>query len=420
MISTEFILKSENNRGVSNFALFSLGKLVSMFGSSVYSFTISLYVLKITGSGLSFATTLVLSIIPTIIINPFAGVMADRFDKKKIVVGMDMANGVLFMTVYYLSLHSELNLVIIYLSTFIMTIFTTIFNISFETAIPNIVKDEMLMNINSISKIIDSISSILGPMIGGMVFAFMDIKAFILINGISFIFSGISEMFIDFKFNSKSEVKAEVRVEFIKNIKGGFKYMMERKDINNIFALLIIINFFLGTSISVPMPFIINNILKLGSGNFGIIEGAFPAGMIIGAAVVKKIIGKLSYNKLLVYGSYGMAACMILTGLPVLFTNIRPDIQVYLIYYCTIMTVLGVIISFVDIPIAYMLQRLIPDEYRGRVLSIGISTAKIILPVALILSGSLLKIIPAYILPISGGILFLIINLLYAKAYKTQ
>ena len=55
------------------------------------------------------------------------------------------------------------------------------------------------MSINSISKIIDSVSLILGPMLGGIVFAVLDIKIFIIINGISFILSGISILFIHFK-----------------------------------------------------------------------------------------------------------------------------------------------------------------------------------------------------------------------------
>lgn len=416
MMSTELILEKTNNkREVSNFTLFLLGKLVSIFGSSIYTFAIGLYVLRITGSGLSFATTLVLGIIPMIIINPFAGVMADRFDKKKLVVGMDLANGVLLLIVYFLSSFYGLSLTIVYVSTFIMTAFTTVFNISIDAATPNIVSEKMLMNVNSISKIIDSVSSILGPMIGGMVFAFMDIKAFILINGISFIFSGISEMFIDFRFNYNEEFKVEGNVDFIMDIKEGFKYLLERKDIISMFATFIVLNIFLGFSVSIPLPFIINNVLKLGSGNFGIIQGAFPMGMIIGAVMIKKIIEKITYNRLLMYVSFVLSICMVLIGLPVLFTNISIGIPVYMFYYSLVMVILGITISSVDIPIAYMLQKLIPDEYRGRVLSIGMSMIKIILPIALILSGVLLNIMPSYILPIAGGILFLIINLILVR-----
>ena len=73
----------KNKKERLNFILFSLGKFVSIFGASIYSFAMGLHVLEITGSGLSFAMTLIVSIIPMLIINPFAGVVADKFDKKR-------------------------------------------------------------------------------------------------------------------------------------------------------------------------------------------------------------------------------------------------------------------------------------------------------------------------------------------------
>ena len=66
-----------------------------------------------------------------------------------------------------------------------MTSFMTVFDVSMEASKPNIVSDDKLMKINSISTIIYSMSRILGPMVGGIVFAFVDIELFILFNGIS-------------------------------------------------------------------------------------------------------------------------------------------------------------------------------------------------------------------------------------------
>ncbi|KFN03883.1 putative membrane protein [Bacillus clarus] len=152
---------------VKNIYLYSIGKTVSIFGTSICNFALGLYVLQMTGSALSFTVTLVLGIIPMIIINPFAGVIVDKVNKKKLVVFMDILSGILLIVVYIVSTKYELNLLIIYITTFFMTVFTTFFGIGLEAAKPNIVSENMLMSINSISKIIDSISSILGPMLGG-------------------------------------------------------------------------------------------------------------------------------------------------------------------------------------------------------------------------------------------------------------
>jgi len=417
-ITNKFDLNSINKKEASNFILFSIGKLVSIFGSAIYTFAIGLYVLKVTGSGLSFATTLVLGIIPVVIINPFAGVIADKLDKKKIVVLMDMLNGILFLGLYFLSSIYGLSITMIYITTFLMTSFTCFFSISIESAKPNIVSDKALMNINSVSKIIDSVSSISGPMIGGMVFAFIDIRAFILINGVSFILSSISEMFIDFQYNKeadKDEIEKDSKINFIKDIKEGFQYTIGRKDIFSILGIFVVLNFFLGFSITVPLPYIINNVLKLSSTQFGIIEGAFPVGMIIGALLIKKVLEKVEYSKLLRIVSFLISICMVIVGIPLLFGNVNLNSNIYLVYYCTTIVIFGISIAFVDIPVMYMFQKMVPEEYRGRVWSIAISIAKIILPIAFIVSGILINRIPGYILPIGGGVLLFMLMTLALK-----
>lgn len=413
-------LKLRDTKETSNLALFSLGKFVSVFGTSIYSFAIGLYVLKITGSGLNFAATLVFSIVAIIIFNPIAGVMADRFDKKKIVVVMDLLNGILFITLYFVSLVFNLNLIIIYLSTFLTTVFTTIFGISLETAKPNIVSDGNLMNINSISRIIDSISSITGPIIGGLIFVFMDIKIFILANGLSFMFSAISETFIDFKYNYKTQTKEEINNGFIKDIKEGIKYIIDKKYILGIVGILLVLNFFISFSVTVPLPFIINNVLKLSSKDFGIIQSSFPVGMIVGALFVKKLYEKIKYNKLLISLSLLLSISMILLAVPLLIGDFKSSAIICLIYYSSVMITFGIAISLIDIPIIYIIQKIVPDKFRGRVLSISLSIGKIISPVALIISGVLLNKLPAYILPITGGVLLLIINIIILKVSKMR
>lgn len=79
------------------------------------------------------------------------------------------------------------------------------------------------------------------------------------------------------------------------------------------------------------------------------------------------------------------------------------------------MILAGITISSIDIPIFYILQKTVPDDFRGRVLSIGNSIAKIILPVALIIAGTLINLMPTYILPIISGAALCIFSMLYIK-----
>lgn len=72
-------------------------------------------------------------------------------------------------------------------------------------------------------------------------------------------------------------------------------------------------------------------------------------------------------------------------------------------------------IAQIDIPLMYFMQNEIPEEYRGRVLSIGLSLGKIMQPIALAISGLLLNFIPAYTLPIAGDCIFTLNKILANK-----
>ena len=393
-----------------NLGLFIIGKLISVFGSAIYTFAIGLYVLKQTGSGFSFALTLFVGLIPTIIFSPVAGYMSDRFDKKKIVVSMDFANGMMFLILFILTLKFELNQPMIYISTFMTTVFTTFFGIAFEAAKPNLVADEKLMSINSLSKVIDSTALILAPVLGGLIFAFTDIKTFILINAVCFIFSAGIETMIDFNYNIKSTVEINDDGGFVEDIKDGLTYIRKSSEIVKMINVLVILNFFISFSVTVPLPYIINNLLNLSSNQYGIIQGAFPVGMILGAVVVGKIIEKIDYMKLLIFSSITLSVAIALLGLPLVLADASS--LAYMIYYISIMVIFGIAISFIDVPILWLMQKSIPDNLRGKVLSISMSIVKLIAPLGLVISGMIINSVPVYIMTFAGGGILMLSNLM--------
>ncbi|AQS06257.1 MFS transporter [Clostridium beijerinckii] len=408
--------KFSRNKELLNIGLFSIANFISVFGTSIYNFAISLYVLKITGSGLNFAMTLVIGALSTVLVNPFAGVLADKINKKLLAVITDILNGMLLLVLYILTIGHPFSLSMIYLSTFILNVFSNIYGISIETAKPNLVSEKKILQINSISKIIESSSSILGPMIGGMIFALLDIRLFIIINSFSFGMSALLQLFMDFLFNHNNEQKEEEKINIFTDIIHGVTYLRSKKDIVNMFGIFIALNFFIGLSINVPMPYIVNNILKLSYNLFGIIQAFFSIGMIFGALIIKRAMNKFSHQKIVKLMTNILSICMVTIGFSVIIQyKIYDNNNLYVIYFCSIMLLAGISISVIDIAIFYELQQTIPYVLRGRVLSIGISIAKITLPIALIIAGTLINLIPAYILPIISGVGLWIFNMLYVR-----
>ncbi|GAA0814637.1 MFS transporter [Clostridium tertium] len=414
-------MKLIKNKEDKNAILFYLGSLISIFGTAIYTFAISLYTLKITGSSISFSTTLILSILPIIILNPIVGVIADKFNKKKLVVTANLLNGVFLFIVYLISNWKGLSTGIIYLSTFVVTSINIIFDVSIDSAIPNIVSKEKIVNINAGNRIIDSISSVLGPVFGGIAFAIFNIESFILINSISFLVSAMLDTLIDFKYNSNSELEEKSdeniaigKLNYFKEIAEGFKYLISKRYIIEILAIFIIFNFFISFSVTIPIPIILNNILEIPTKSFGLIQGAIPVGMIIGAFMVKKIMAKYKLNSIFSITGIIMSVNMILLSIP-LFINTISNINIYVIYYLVIMIFMGVCISLVDIPFSYTLQTNIEEEFRARSLSLTISIVKVVVPISYLISGILLQSIEAYVVVLFGGISVLIVSTIFYK-----
>ncbi len=401
----EIVIKQNLSKNeLKNMYLFASGKAVSILGSSIYTFAIGLYVLKITGSALNYATTLMLSIIPMVIISPIAGVVADRIPKKWLVVGMDLANGILFAVLYLYSITITLDLATIYITTILLNIFTTFFGIGMESAKPSLVTSDRLIKLNSLSKLIDSSASILGPVIGGVVFALIDIRMFILFNAVSFVFSAITEWFIDYHLNQDKMEKAistnSKSKGFSKDLKEGWHFFSQNRSILELFFVFVSLNFLLGFSVNVPAPYIINQLLRMPSSSFGIINSMFPVGLILGTLTVEGVMRRVEFRKLLISMNAFIAILAGLIGLPIILKLSNTN---SLIFYSVIYVLMGIAIAYVDVPIMTILQNDIPKKLLGRVLSLIISMVKVILPVALIASGLLINIIPVTIIPVIGA-----------------
>ncbi|WP_245947846.1 MFS transporter [Paenibacillus sambharensis] len=388
---------------------YTIGRIVSLFGTAIYQFALGLYVLQLTGSAMSFAITLMLGLIPAIVLNPLAGAVADRWDKKVIVVTTELGSGLLMIVVYLTSSFYGLELMLIYTAAFLLTVLTTFYSIGLEAAKPNIVSERRLMTINSVGKIIESGSTIMGPMLGGIIFALIDIRLFVLVNGISFLLSGLCMLFIQFRLFEQPEAgEREKRSGLVKDMREGWHYLMGRPDVRQRFAILILLNFFLTLTVTVPLPYILTTELRLKPEVYGVVQAAFPAGMIAGAMMVTRMMARWSYIVWLSRLSLGLAVCMIAVGIPVLLGELGLGPCGHMAIYSTIMLSLGIMVALIDIPLLYYIQREVPELYRGRVLSLGVSAAKILVPVAMAISGLSLSSVPVTYIPTIGGVLFLL------------
>ncbi|OGO78702.1 MAG: hypothetical protein A2Y23_08560 [Clostridiales bacterium GWB2_37_7] len=408
-----------------NLILFSAGKLVSLMGSYIYSFAISLYILKVTGSGTSFAFSIFIGTIPRVLLSPIAGSLSDRVDKKKMIVGLDFLSGFVLLGLLALSLIYGIRLPFIYAASFILSVISTFFNNCFNAAIPSLVTDKSLMKINAYGRSIDSVSQILGPVMGGMVFGLISMKLFFLMNGVSFILSAISEMFIDFNYNkareSKSEGNAKLCLRTVwEDIKEVVVFIKGNKILSVVMPFSISCNFFLAASFSVVLPFVVNNVLGMSSVQYGMIEGAFPVGMLVTAIIISKLPEKEKNRKGLFIGIMGMGVLSIAMGLPVLDMFIGLNVQLVFLYYMSMLFMYAIFLLMLDMPMMVVMQRTIPSEMLGRVMGVLMTISGGLTPLGILLTGVFIEIIPAYMVFFATGIYFVIASFVMYKSKGIQ
>ncbi|WP_067730563.1 MFS transporter [Oceanobacillus damuensis] len=151
-----------------NYMLLWTGLTVSRFGYRFFNLSIIWFVLRETGDAMALGMTVLCFTIPTVLIEPFAGVLADRYDKKKIMVITDFCNGVIMLIIATLMISGALTLPVLYILLVCSAIATALFNPSANSSIPLLVEEKLLPKANSLNQLSTQGSNILGPALAGI------------------------------------------------------------------------------------------------------------------------------------------------------------------------------------------------------------------------------------------------------------
>ncbi|WP_020060551.1 MFS transporter [Bacillus sp. 123MFChir2] len=391
----EGVLKNQDDTRLKmatrNIVLMMIGKLSSILGANIYTFAMGLYVLKTTGSGMGFAITLVCGSIPRLICGPIAGAAADRMNRKKLAVGADILSAFIMFTMFLLSTSFGLSVIFIYVSAALLSICASFFSIALTSSIPSLVDTTRIQKANSLNQTATSLATILGPVIGGLVYGLFSIKFFFLLNGITFALAALVEVFMVFDLYKTN--KTEEKGHFLTSIKEGFVYVKEKSDIFSMVKLSFWLNFFF-CAVNVSLPYIIVQKLALSSQQFGVIEGMFAVGMLIASIILSVRAETTNKFQTIRRNLFILSALLFCIGLPMFLSLSNTMI---FIYYITLMILFGVNLIAINVPMQVYVQKTTAPEYLGRVFGLIETIATAIVPLGTLLYGVLLDYIPAYI-----------------------
>lgn len=395
--------------------LLLIGRFVSTLGTYFQSFALSLYVLRMTGDPALFAATVSIRYIPQLLLGPFAGVIADRFDRKKIVVGLDLLSGVIIALFAILHItQGTFTMNQIYIMQVALGIISVFFSPASMTLLPNVVPEEDRPAANSADSMLGSIAELTSPILGALLLGF-GIVPIMIINSMSFILSAISEMFIYIPkvIDQNKQVKIP---DFWGDFKEGLVFMLKNRMVLAFTLTAIVSNLAIAPFFSVTSPYIIKETLGASDFVYGVTVSVTSIGMLIGPMIAPILFKKFSPRQISIIG-YLSISLVILSGVIFFQDNILRNVK-NTNFHIAVITGIGLVCTIIlivrGIEVRTSFQKEVPNALYGRVGSVVNTVGLSSVPLGQMLIGFVLGTVsPSMIFLATGGTVF-VAGLLYA------
>ncbi|OPJ62377.1 MFS transporter [Clostridium oryzae] len=398
-------MKNANLFSNRNFILLWIGQVISQLGNSLYELAIMWYILQKTGSSMAMGVSVVCYTIPTILFGLVAGVFADRYDKKKIIMFSDLINGIIMLLTCFFIAKDMISIYGLYLIMILTSSVAAMFSPAISSIWPLIVKEEDLTKRNSLSQITNRACTILGPVLSGILLAAFHIWILFLINGISFLIAVLMESFITVPAVNKRKA---VNEKFFFQMKEGILYITKTRSLLHlVFVGGLIINFFLA-----PLTIysaVISKNLQRGSVGLGMLESSVGIGALAGGFIIFLGVMKNKY-KIAIAG-------LALEGIGLMgygmFSN---SFYVILVFA----SVIGIGVSMASVGISTLFQTLVDKDKMGRVMSALGILCTISVPIGTMCCSAVINYCPVGIVLLISGIIVTISAISLIPIFKDR
>ena len=351
------------------------GQAISLFTSAILQMAIIFYLTEKTGSAMVLSIASLVGFLPYAVFGPMIGVLVDRYDRKKIMIGADLIIAAAGAVLAIIALYMELPVWMVMIVLFIRSIGTAFHSPALSAVTPLLVPEEQLTRCAGYSQSLQSISYILSPAAAAFLYSVWELNAIIVIDVLGAVIACITVALV--RIPKLSLKKQSLEQNFMKEMKEGLVVLKENKGL---FALLLIgtLYMFVYMPINALYPLISMEYFAGTPMHISITEIAYASGMLAGG-VLLGLLGSFKKRIVLITASiFMMGASLTISGL------LPTSGFVIFVVCCAIM---GFSVPFYSGVQTALFQEKIKPEYLGRVFSLTGSIMSLAMPVGLILSG---------------------------------
>lgn len=367
-----------------DFNLMVLGQVISIFGSALLRFALSLYVLDITGRADMFAMLYAISNIP-LLLAPLGGAIADRFNRRNLMVIFDFSSSFIVFCFLILMSAGSRSVILIGAVMVLLSIISAMYTPAVTASIPLLVEESKLEGANGIVQAVQALSGVAAPILGGILYGVMGVETVVIFSCVSFFLSAVMEIFIKIPF-FKREQKEHIIPTIAKDMKDGFTYVVKQGFICKVGVIAILLNVFLSPYFLVGGPIVLRVTMQSSDAMYGIGMGLINFATILGALTIGYFAKKMNMRKL-----YLWILVVALMVLPMAL-SVTPHMLGLGYYPSFILFMLGaipiaMILTVISIFIVTKVQKVTPNENLGKVMAIVMAVAQCAAPLGQIMYG---------------------------------
>ncbi len=393
-----------------DFTLVVIGQIISLFGNAAIRFALPLYLLNQTGSSALYGTVTACAAIPAILLSPVGGIIADRVNKRNIMVVLDFSTAAIILVFFFLM--STVNLIVL-LTVTLMLLYgiAGAYQPSVQASVPALVNQNDFMKANAVINSINSIASLLGPVLGGCLYSAYGLTPVLIICSMCFLMSAIIEIFIKIPFEKQSSDGSILKVaksDFVDSVRFIHK---EKSIIGKGLLIVCGINLFMSSMIIVGLPYLVTEVLsfdKLQSNQLcGFAQGVLGAGGLAGALCAGAFGKKLNIQKA---GNLLTASALTVFPMGAALILVQSELISYvvIIFCCFINMIFATVFT---IQMMSFVQTETPQNLIGKVMSVIMTVSMCAQPLGYTLYGVLYEIFKGFefVVIFFAGIVTLII-----------
>ena len=367
-----------------NFTLLILGQLISLFGNFILKLALSMYVLEVTGSAAIFAGILSAATIPTILLSPLGGILADRADRRNIMVALDALTGVTVLGAA-LVLSGSNAIAVISTLLILLSVLGAFETPTVQACIPTMLQGDNITKGNAVVNQVASLSYLIAPMLGGVLYAMFGLKPVMYASVVCFFITALFECFIKLSYQriqNQSGVLQIVKQDFLSSMQYISK---EQTSISKMLLLTAFSRFFVMGITIVGLPFLVRTVLGFNPKYYGAAESALAVATILGSIAAGVLAEKLKIHKLSVL--LATLGIFIIPAGIVFFLPVNAMIK----YGVTVVSFCGMqaVISIFSIFAVSLIQQRTPNHFIGKVMAYTSTVTLCVQPIGQIVYGFL-------------------------------